>query len=180
MFIRFSRDYDAGSGAFFENGKVYDLDRTIAQAFINAGAAALSTAPQVGYNPASVAITGGTMSGVVVTGGSINSAPVGNTIRNSGAFGVLSLTAIDSTGTPGNVTNNNANGRAAFAAAGASVVVTNSFVAAADTVQVTLLGVADATLDRIVGVTVAAGSFTVIGNAAATAAKGFMFTVIKA
>lgn len=181
MFIRFSRDFDAGSGAFYENGKVYDMDRNTAQAFINAGAAALvTTTPPAAFNPAAIAVTGGTMAGVAVTGGSVNNTPIGATTRSTAAATTLALTTSDSTGTPGNVTNNNANGRAAFAAAAATCVVTCSAVAAGDTVQITLLGAADATLDRIVGVTVAAGSFTVTGNAAATATKGFMFTVIKA
>ena len=48
-----------------------------------------------------------------------------------------------------------------------------------DTTPYVLLGAADATLTAITGVTVAAGSFTVTGNVAATATKGFMFTVIK-
>jgi hypothetical protein len=134
----------------------------------------------VTYNPAAVAITGGTMAAVAVTTGSINNTPIGGTTRSTLAATTIASTATDSTGTPGNVTNNSANGRAAFAAAGTAVVVTNSSVAAADTVQVTLLGAADTTLTAIVGVTVAAGSFTVTGNAAATATKGFMFTVIKA
>lgn len=124
----------------------------------------------VPFNPATVAITGGI----------INGTSVGATTRSTVAATQVSVTATDSTATPGNVTNNSANGRAAFAAAGTSVVVTNSQVAAGDTVHVTLLSVADATLTAIVGVTVAAGSFTVTGNAAATATKGFMFTVVKA
>lgn len=116
---------------------------------------------------------------VAITGGNINNTIIGATTRNAVSGSRLALTAVDSTGTPGNVTNNNANGRAAFAAAGTTVVVTNSLVVATDTVLVTLLGAADTTLTTIVGVTVAGGSFTVTGNAAATATKGFMFTVIK-
>lgn len=131
-------------------------------------------------NQAAVAITGGTISGTAITTGSINNTPIGATTRSTLAGTTVALTATDSTGTPGNVTNNSANGRAAFAAAASTCVVTNSSVAATDTVQITLLGAADATLLYVVGVTVAAGSFTVTGNAAATAAKGFMFTVIKA
>ena len=169
MFVAFSRDFDVGSGSFYESGKTYDLDRVLAQQYISAGAATLVAVAPAAYRRESVAITGGT----------INNTTVGATTRSSVAATSLQLNTTDSTGTPGNVTNNSANGRAAFAAAGNTVVVTNSQVAAGDTVQVTLLGAADATLDRIVGVTVAAGSFTVIGNAAATATKGFMFTVIK-
>lgn len=118
-------------------------------------------------------------SAVAITGGTVNGTTVGATTRAAVSATTLAATATDSTGTPGNVTNNSANGRAAFAAAANSVVVTNSSVAATDTVQVTLLGAADATLLYVTGVTVGAGSFTVTGNAAATAAKGFMFTVIK-
>lgn len=121
----------------------------------------------------------GAANAVAITGGSINGTSVGATTRSTVAATTLAINTTDSTGTPGNVTNNSANGRAAFAAAGSSVVVTNSFVAVTDTVLVTLLGAADTTLTAIVGVTVAAGSFTVTGNAAATATKGFMFTVIK-
>ena len=152
------------------------------------------------YNPAAVAVTGGTIAGTPISGSTgsfttlaasstvsgvgfstyLASPPaIGGTARAAVSATVLASTATDSTGTPGNVTNNSANGRAAFAAAGSSVVVTCSAVAATDTVQVTLLGAADTTLTAIAGVTVAAGSFTVTGNAAATATKGFMFTVIK-
>jgi len=142
--------------------------------------AAAATAQPTTYVPSAVAITGGTVAGAAVTTSTINSTTIGATTRSTVAATTLASTATDSTGTPGNVTNNSANGRAAFAAAGTAVVVTCSAVAAADTVHVTLLGAADATLLYIAGVTVAAGSFTVTGNAAATAAKSFMYTVIKA
>ena len=121
----------------------------------------------------------GAANSVAITGGTINGTSIGASAQSTGKFSTLSVNYTDSTGTPGNVTNNSGNGRAAFAAAGTAVVVTNSSVAATDTVLVQLLGAADATLTSIVGVTVAAGSFTVTGNAAATAAKSFMFTVIK-
>lgn len=121
----------------------------------------------------------GLPSAATITGGTINGTSVGATTRAAVSATLMAVTATDSTGTPGNVTNNSANGRAAFAAAGSSVVVTSGAVAATDTVQVTLLGAADATLLYVAGVTVSAGSFTVTGNAPATATKGFMFTVIK-
>lgn len=89
----------------------------------------------------------------------------------------LQATYTDSSGTPGNVTNNNPRGRAAFAAAGSSVVVTNSLVAATSTVLVQLGGT-DATLTTV-RVTAAAGSFTVTGNAAATATTPFDFVVVN-
>ena len=170
MFIRFTQTVDAGSGVLYERDKPYDLDRAVAQAYITQGVAVATPIAPIGYGPGSVGITGGT----------INSTPIGATTRSSVAATTLQLDTTDSTGTPGNVTNNNVNGRAAFAAAASAVVVTNSRVGAADTVHATLLGAADATLTNIVGVTVAAGSFTVTGNAAASATKGFMFTVIKA
>lgn len=89
----------------------------------------------------------------------------------------LQATYTDSSGTPGSVTNNSPRGRAAFAAAGTSVVVTNSLVAATSTVLVQLGG-ADATLTSV-RVTAAAGSFTVTGNAAATGITPFDFLVIN-
>jgi len=89
----------------------------------------------------------------------------------------LQATYTDSSGTPGNVTNNSPRGRAAFAAAGSSVVVTNSLVAATSTVLVSLGG-SDATLTSV-RVTPAAGSFTVTGNAAATATTVFDFLVVN-
>lgn len=84
----------------------------------------------------------------------------------------------DATGTPGAVTINQCNGRAAIAIGASSVVVTNSSVAANDTVLITALG-RDATCVNLVVDAVAAGSFTVSGTANATAATSFMFTVVK-
>lgn len=90
----------------------------------------------------------------------------------------LRMNYTDSSGTPGNVTNNSPSGRAAFAAAGSTVVVTNSLVTANSIVQCTL-ETADATLTQILRVTPAAGSFTVVGNAAATGTTKFTFQVIN-
>jgi len=124
------------------------------------------------YNPASVAISGG----------AINNTPVGATTPNSGSFTSCRFNSLlsaltDGSGTPGNVTQNVARGRAAFAAAASSVVVTNSQVAANSTVLVSLRG-GDATLTSV-RVTPAAGSFTVTGNAAATATTIFDYVVIQ-
>lgn len=102
---------------------------------------------------------------------------VGQPIGAGGALAAGGYT--DSTGTPGNVTNNSPSGRAAIAAAASTCVVTNSSVLATSKVFAQLLGAADATLTSILGVTVAAGSFTVTGNAAATAAKSFEFLVVN-
>lgn len=90
----------------------------------------------------------------------------------------LQATFTDSSGTPGNVTNNSPRGKAAFAAAGSTVVVTNSLVTATSLVHIQMEG-ADATLTSILRVVPAAGSFTVTGNAAATAATNFTFLVVN-
>lgn len=119
------------------------------------------------YNPASVAITGGT----------INGASIGQTTAAAVKTSNLAATYTDSSGTPGNVTNSSPRGRAAFAAAGSTVVVTSSLVTAASTILVTLGG-ADATLTSV-RVTAAAGSFTVTGNAAATGITPFDFLVVN-
>ena len=127
-----------------------------------------ATAQSSAYLPASVAITGGT----------INGTAIGGTTRAAGAFTTLAVTRTDSSGTPGNVTNNSALGRAAFAAAGTTVVVTNSTVTATSEVFVNLI-TTDATLTSIRVTTIGAGSFTVTGNAAATAAATFSFLVVN-
>lgn len=90
----------------------------------------------------------------------------------------LQATYTNSAATPGNVTNNSPRGKAAFAAAGSSVTVTSSLVTAASTV-LCALETADATLTQILRATPTAGSFTVTGNAAATATTTFSFQVIN-
>lgn len=89
----------------------------------------------------------------------------------------LQATFTDSSGTPGNVTNNSPRGRVAVAAAASTVVVTSSLVTAASTILVSLGG-ADATLTSV-RVTPAAGSFTVTGNAAATGNTALDFLVVN-
>ena len=125
-----------------------------------------SVAP-VAFNSANVTITGGsaTFNGNLTTFG---------TLRSTGTF---SAPLTDGSGTPGNVTQNVMHGRAAVAAAGASVVVTNSQVAANSSVFVQLGGL-DATL-LMVRVTTSAGSFTVTGNAAATGITPFDYFVVQ-
>lgn len=130
---------------------------------------------KVGVDPATIS------AGFLLAGVAINSTTIGATTPSTGSFTSLRFTSIlsaitDSSGTPGNVTNNAARGRAAFAAAGTSVVVTSSLCAANSTVLVSLKG-GDATLTSVT-VTPAAGSFTVTGNAAATATTPFDFVVI--
>lgn len=112
------------------------------------------------------------------TAGTINNCSVGATTRAAGSFTALAITRTDSSGTPGNVTNNSGLGRAAFAAAGTSVVVTNSLVTANSEVFVNLI-TTDVTLTSIRVTAVGAGSFTVTGNAAATAAATFSFLVVN-
>lgn len=89
----------------------------------------------------------------------------------------LTVLSADTSGTPGNATINNLSGRAAFAAAGSTVVITNSTVTANSKVFVSLRA-GDATLTTV-RVTPAAGSFTVTGNAAATAITIFDFLVVN-
>lgn len=127
-----------------------------------------ATAQSSAYVPSAVAITGGT----------INATPIGGTTRAAGAFTTLAVTRTDSSGTPGNVTNNSALGRAAFAAAASTCVVTNSTVTATSEVFVNLI-TTDATLTSCRVTAVAAGSFTVTGNAVATAATTFSFIVVN-
>lgn len=90
----------------------------------------------------------------------------------------LQATYTDSSGTPGNVTNNSPRGRAAFAAASATVTVTSSLVTATSSVFVQQ-ETADATLTTILSVVPAAGSFTVTGNAAAIGTTKFSFFVVN-
>jgi hypothetical protein len=94
------------------------------------------------------------------------------------AAALASTGITDSSGTPGNVTNNATRGRAAFAASANTCVVTSNQVTANSMIIVTLRA-ADATLTTILHVVTAAGSFTVTGNAAATAAAAFDFLVVN-
>lgn len=107
------------------------------------------------YVPSAAAITGGTARGLTDLGA----------VRS------------DISGVPGNGTANTISGRAAFAAAGTTVVVTNSKATATSKVFVQLGG-ADATLISV-RVTAAAGGFTVTGNAAATGIVPFDFLVVN-
>lgn len=113
-----------------------------------------------------------------ITGGTINGTPVGATVRSTLAGTAIALNRGNSTGTPGNVTNNNPVGRAAIAAAGTACVVTNSSVLANAEVFITPL-VDDATAQRLHVSNVGAGTFTVTANAAATATTSFSFLVIN-
>lgn len=85
--------------------------------------------------------------------------------------------ATDNTGTPGNATSNTSSGKAAIAAGASACTITNSKVSAASIIMVTPLDT-DATLLRYKAVP-AAGSFTVTGNANATAAWKFSWVVLN-
>jgi len=158
-------------------------------------------------NDAAVAITGGTITGTTISGSTgsfttltatgavtanpanlaVSLAPSGTGNATFGASGTgsttvtrvgsLTVLSTDTSGTPGNATINTLSGRAAFAAAGTTVVVTSSSVTANSKVFVSLRG-GDATLVSV-RVTPAAGSFTVTGNAAATATTIFDFFVVN-
>lgn len=79
----------------------------------------------------------------------------------------LQATYTDSSGTPGNVTNNSPRGRVALAAGASTIVVTNSLVAATSMV-VAMVRAVDGAATDIVTVLTAAGSFTITMNAATT------------
>lgn len=94
-----------------------------------------------------------------------------------GTNGSIKQGYTDSSGTPGSVTNNSPRGRAAFAAAGTSVTVTNSTCALTSSVLVSLGG-SDLTATSV-RVTAAGGSFIVTANAAATGTTPFDFLVVN-
>lgn len=86
----------------------------------------------------------------------------------------------DTSGTPGNATVNSARGRVAIAAGAGSVVITNSYVNANSVVLAVIdQAAADGTLLYIARVAPAAGSFTIYGNANATAAVAVRFVVLN-
>jgi hypothetical protein len=127
--------------------------------------------------PIAVGALGGAPGSVVITGGSIDGAAIGQTTAAAVKYSALQTTFTNSSGSPGNVTNSSPRGRAAFAAAGTTVVVTSTICVSNSTVLVQLGG-SDATLTSV-RVTAAAGSFTVSGNAAATGITPFDFVIIN-
>lgn len=77
----------------------------------------------------------------------------------------------DQSGSPGAATQNSATGLSAIAASASSVVITNSLCLAGSRVQAWVQQAsADATLLQVVRTSVAAGAFTIYGNAVATSA----------
>lgn len=93
--------------------------------------------------------------------------PIGTTTPNTVKTSNLQATFVDSSGTPGNVTNNNPRGRVAFAAGASTVVVTSSLVTATSMV-IPVLRSTDTALLFIDTCITAAGSFTITANAAST------------
>lgn len=99
---------------------------------------------------------------------------------NSGSGGSLVQGYTDNSGSPGNTTINTPSGRASFAAAASTCVVTCSACTAISKVLVQL-ETQDTTLTSIITVVPAGGSFTVTGNVAATTggAAKFRFLVVN-
>lgn len=142
----------------------------------------LSASAAVALSPASAnVVLSPTGTGVVTVNpaaaGTINNCSVGVVTPAIVKASDLQTARTDISGTPGNGTANTARGRAAFSAAGSSVVVTNSLVTATSTV-LCQMGGADVTA-LTCRVTAGAGSFTVTANSAATAATPFDFLVIN-
>lgn len=138
-----------------------------------------SSTGQVNISPTGT----GTVTIAPVTTGNINNMNIGQTTRALMSASQVDgnyyrvNTYSDTSGTPGNATIDLGAGRCAFAAAGTAVVVTNSLCTATSIVMVTLRTV-DATL-KYVTATTAAGSFTVTGNAAATATTVFDWFLVR-
>lgn len=102
--------------------------------------------------------------------GLMNNVEIGAITRRNAGFTAIYVNLTDSSGTPGNVTNNAGKGRVAIAAGASSVTVTNSVSnASASVFAVIAQATADATLTQIVRAVPTAGAFTLYGNAAATA-----------
>ena len=88
--------------------------------------------------------------------------------------------ATDASGTPGASTQNSATGKSAIAAGASSVTITNSMCLAGSLARAWVQQAsADATLLRVERMSVSAGSFTVYGNASATAATVIAWEVLN-
>lgn len=122
-------------------------------------------------------------------GGTISTADPTDTIelQLNGTNWVLvnnpNLSGTNTTGTPGNATANTRQGTAAFAIGASTCVITNNLVAPGTHVFVQYEGtvgggVQDATLTSILRVNKSSGSFTVTGNANATAATAFSWFIV--
>lgn len=119
------------------------------------------------YDPSAVAITGGSVAGVAISGGSMNNTPIGATTPSSVRTSNLGAVFTDSTGTPGNVTNNSPRGRVRMAAGASAITVTNSLVSATSTV-IAIMRTPDGAATEVASVLPAAGSFVITTNGATT------------
>jgi len=165
---------DVGSVDFTVNSSVFQNVSVVAAATVS-GTLTVGTFAQTGAG----AFTS------TSTGAKTLTSTTGNVVLGATTTGLTTLTQLDTltatntntSGTPGNATINTLSGRAAFAAAASTCVITNSKVTATSRVFVSLSG-GDATLTSV-RVTPAAGSFTVTGNAAATGVTVFDFFVVN-
>jgi hypothetical protein len=128
------------------------------------------------------AITSGSIAGTnisssAIAGSTVNGSAIGGTAPSTGRFTSLGVPTTDSSGIPGNATSLTTRGRAAFPATGQFVTITNSFVGPTSMVIVTL-SATDTALTST-RVTLAAGSFTVTGNAAAAGITTFDYLIIN-
>lgn len=98
-------------------------------------------------------------------------------VASMSSAGRLDQSGSDSSGTPGAATINKPIGTSAIAVGASSVVITNSLVAAGDWVMITPHA-RDATCKELIAVC-GAGTITVSGSAAATAALAFSWEVKK-
>lgn len=106
---------------------------------------------------------------IVATGWLVEADVPGYTIPNAVSATAINLNpTIQAAGQTGAKTANTPSGNIRIAAAGTSVVVTNSLVTANSVILCTL-GTADATATNITSVVSGAGSFTITLNAATTA-----------
>ena len=99
---------------------------------------------------------------------SVLSTSAGVPVLSATSAAGLTVRTTDGSGTPGAATINRPSGKVAIALGVASVVVTNSLVTANSTILAVVQS-ADATLTFIKSVVPTTGSFTITGNAAATA-----------
>lgn len=92
--------------------------------------------------------------------------------------GQITAETVDASGTPGAAVINAPTGTVAVAIGASSVVVTNNLVTA-NSIVIPVLQFVDATLTQILSCVPGAGSFTITGNAVATAATRVSFIVIN-
>ena len=177
---------DTGVTASTEQSDVYfNLARTVTWA-----TGALTTqrfvriaAPTIAFAGASTVTTAVTLdiagAPVAGTNATITNAYALRVAGGAARFdGSLSLDATDASGTPGAATINKLAGKVAVAIGASSVTVTNSLVTTSSIVLASLQFV-DATLTQILSVVPGLGSFTITGNANATAATKVAFVVIN-